>query len=151
MVRPPRSWAAIRVSTTAAISNRLTIQGDHTLRQGMDAGTDFARAMTEPVFSYFAQGKARRAQCLTALERGPMSVAGMISVLRSHRPKFEGREFTRGDVGSVCMHAGLIGDHTMGSFVAVLRRDAPSTVWATGASTPVFRPSGRCFSEAAPP
>ncbi|MGI6667751.1 MAG: peptidase U34 [Bacillota bacterium] len=139
-----RSWAAIRVSTTAAISNRLTIQGDHTLRHGVDAGTDFARAMTEPVFSYFAQGKARRAQCLTALEKGPMSVAGMIATLRSHRQKLEGREFTRGDVGSVCMHAGgLIGDHATGSFVAVLRRDAPITVWATGASTPclsAFKP-----------
>jgi secernin len=139
-----RSWVAVPVTTTAAISNRLTIGGDHALRHGVDAGTDFARAKSEPVFTHFAQGAARRAQCLAALEKGPVSVAGMIATLRSHRPKLEGREFTRGDVGSVCMHAGgLIGDHTTGSFVAVLRRNAPITVWATGASTPclsAFKP-----------
>lgn len=139
-----RSYAAVPVSGTAAISNRLTIRGNHTLRLGIDPGTDFAKIMTEPVFSHFAQGAARRAQCLSALETGPVSVSQMMDTLRSHRPKLQGREFMRGDVGSVCMHSGgLIGDHTTGSFVAVLRRDAPITVWATAASTPcisAFKP-----------
>jgi hypothetical protein len=35
------------------------------------------------------------------------------------------------------MHAGgLIGDHTTGSLVAVLRENKPSTLWVTGSSTP---------------
>jgi secernin len=139
-----RSYAAVPVSRAAAISNRLSIRGEHTLRRGVEDGVDFAKTFTEPVFSHFAQGAGRRGQCLTALESRPVSVPQMIDVLRSHRSKQEGREFTRSDVGSVCMHAGgPIGDHTTGSFVAVLRRDAPITVWATGASTPclsAFKP-----------
>lgn len=139
-----RAYVAAPVERAAAISNRLSITREHTLRRGIEAGADFARTKTEPVFSYFAQGARRRAQCLEALSGGPFTVADMIRVLRSHSPKLEGREFTRSDVGSVCMHAGgLIGDHTTGSFVAVLRRDAPVTVWATGASTPcisAFKP-----------
>jgi hypothetical protein len=65
--------------------------------------------------------------------------------LRTHEPKVDGREFRHGSVASVCMHAGgLIGDHTTGSFVAVLRENAPMTIWATGASTPcisAFKPT----------
>ena len=67
-----------------------------------------------------------------------------MQALRTHAPKLNGREFRRGSVGSVCMHSGgLIGDHTTGSFVAVLRQHMPMTIWATGASTPciaAFKP-----------
>ncbi len=139
-----RAYAASPVRRAAAISNRLSISREHTQRRGVDADADFARVLTEPVFSHFAQGARRRARCQEALGGGPLSVSDMIRVLRSHSPKLEEREFNRGDVGSVCMHGGgLIGDHTTGSFVAVLRRDAPITVWATGASTPcisAFKP-----------
>ncbi len=138
-----RSYVATPVST-AAISNRLSIGKEHSVRRGVEPETDFAKAMTEPVFSYFAKGTNRRAQCLRAISGGSISVAQTISVLRSHSPKLRGREFTRGDVGSVCMHGGgIIGDHTTGSFVAVLRDGGPVTVWATGASTPcisAFKP-----------
>ncbi len=139
-----RSYAAHPVPKAFAISNRLVIGREHTMRRGISENLDFARAMTEPVFSYFAQGAARRAQSLSLLERLPMDVAGLISILRTHSPKLEGQEFARPHVGSVCMHGGgRIGDHTTGSFVAVLRQDAPVTVWATGASTPcisAFKP-----------
>lgn len=141
-----RAYAAVPVARTAAISNRLSIGDKHTLRRNVDEGSDFARSKTEPIFSHFAQSAGRRAQCLAALENDPkpISVGKMIAILRSHNPKTEGREFTRSSVGSVCMHGGgLIGDHTTGSFVAILRRDAPITVWATGASTPcisAFKP-----------
>ncbi len=139
-----RSFAAKPVSDAAAISNRLSIGVEHSIRGGISAGTDFAKTMTEPVFSYFAQGANRRAQSLGELRKQPMTAKGMIDILRHHSPKLEGREFRRSDVGSVCMHAGgMIGDHTTGSFVAVLRRGAPVTVWATGASTPciaAFKP-----------
>ena len=93
-----RAYAAAPVSKAAAISNRLSISCEHTQRHGIAAGADFARTKTEPVFSYFAQGARRRAQCLEALSGGPFAVSDMIRVLRTHSPKLEGREFTRSDV-----------------------------------------------------
>jgi len=140
-----KNYAAKEVKDKAAISNRLFIRRDHTLRRGLEEGEDFAGRYTEPVFSHFARGKQRRSQSLCALENGPVSAAELMNALRIHAPHVDGREFTRGSVGSVCMHAGgLIGDHTTGSFVAVLRKNAPMTIWATGASTPciaAFKPT----------
>lgn len=139
-----KNYAATEVSRRAAISNRLSIRTEHTLRAGIGAGEDFAKKYTEPVFSHFGQGKHRRAQSLCALESGPVGVSDMMRALRTHAPRQKGHAFTRGHIGSVCMHAGgFIGDQTTGSFVAVLRKDAPITVWATGASTPciaAFKP-----------
>jgi secernin len=139
-----KNYAAYEVDKNAAISNRLSITTEHTLRRGIEEGADFARQFTEPVFSLFAAGKDRRAQSLCALDNGPLGTADMIRALRTHAPGREGKEFTRGHVGSVCMHAGgLIGDQTTGSIVAVLRKDASMTIWATGASTPciaAFKP-----------
>lgn len=140
-----KNYAAKEVKDKAAISNRLFIRRDHTLRRGLAEGEDFAARFTEPVFSHFAKGKHRRAQSLCALQCGPVSAAELMKALRTHAPNIDGPVFTRGSVGSVCMHAGgLIGDQTTGSFVAMLRENAPMTIWATGASTPciaAFKPT----------
>jgi hypothetical protein len=148
-----RNYAAVPVTGKAAISNRLFIRGEHTACEGLAESGDFEKCFTEPVFSFFARGKQRRAQSLCALSESPVSVKQMIAALRTHEQGLGGREFSRGSVGSVCMHAGgLIGDHTTGSFVAVLRQGAPMTVWATGASTPciaAFKPV--FFGISAPP
>jgi secernin len=148
-----RNYAAAPVSGKAAISNRLFMRREHTLRKGIAENDDFAKRFTEPLFSYFSQAKRRREQSLCAISGGPVSVKQMMSALRAHEQGFDGREFSRGSVGSVCMHAGgLVGDHTTGSFVAVLREGAPMTVWATGASTPciaAFKPG--FFGIDAPP
>lgn len=139
-----KNWAAVPVTDKAAISNRLSIRGAHTMRCGINEGEDFAKRFTEPVFSHFAQGKQRRCQSLGAVSEGPATVKSMIAALRTHAPGVGGREFSRGSVGSVCMHAGgIIGDQTTGSFVAVLREGAPMTIWVTGASVPcisAFKP-----------
>lgn len=139
-----KNYAAAPVNGKAAISNRLFMRRGHTLREGLKENEDFARRFTEPVFSYFSRAKRRREQSLCAIGGGSVSVKQMMDALRTHEKGLGGREFTRGSVGSVCMHAGgLIGDHTTGSFVAVLREGAPMTVWATGASTPcisAFKP-----------
>ncbi len=139
-----KNYAVKEVADKAAISNRLFIRSDYNCSAGLAEGADFARRFTEPVFSHFAKGRRRRELSLCAIEKGPVDAAQLMQALRTHAPKVEGHEFSRGSVDSVCMHAGgLIGDHTTGSFVAVLRRDAPMTVWATGASTPciaAFKP-----------
>ncbi|HWR23539.1 MAG TPA: C69 family dipeptidase [Feifaniaceae bacterium] len=139
-----RDWAAAEIKEKGAISNGLSLHTEHTLRRGVAAGEDFALKYREPVYTFFSASKARRAQSVCALHAGPQDPAAMMRALRSHPTELEGREFTRGAVKSVCMHAGgLIGDHTTGSFVAVLRKNAPMTIWATGASTPclsAFKP-----------
>jgi dipeptidase len=137
-----KSYAAYEVKNRAAISNRLTIRTEHTMRRGLAEGEDFAAKFSDPLYSFFAQAKQRRAQSLCGTAQPPVSAAQLMAALRFHR--HEGSEFRRADVGSVCMHAGgLIGDQTTGSFVAVLRTGAPMTVWATGASAPciaAFKP-----------
>ena len=125
-----RRWAVKKAEGPCAISNRLTLEG-------------FAEKYTEPVFSHFSRAKERRCQVMERL--APETDASeMMSILRSHPPALAGREFTRAEVGSVCMHAGgPIGDHTTGSLVAVLREGKPATLWVTGASTPcvaAFKP-----------
>ncbi len=139
-----KNYAVKQVQDKDAISNRLFIRSDHSAASGLSDGADFARRFTEPVFSRFAKGHKRRALSLCAIENGPVNAAQLMGALRTHAPKFDGHEFSRGSVGSVCMHAGgLIGDHTTGSFVAVLRQHKPMTIWATGASTPciaAFKP-----------
>ncbi len=139
-----KNYAVQDVRDKAAISNRLFIRKDYTKAAGIRQGGDFAGHFAEPVFSHFAKGRQRRTQSLCAIENGPVGVSQLIAALRTHTPRFNGHEFERGDVGSVCMHAGgRIGDQTTGSFVAVLRKDAPMTVWATGASIPciaAFKP-----------
>ncbi len=137
-----KNYAAYEARGKAAISNRLFIRKEHTMRSGLSEGEDFAAKFSDPLFSFFAQGKHRKAQSLCGIEKTPVSTAQLMRALRSHR--HEGSEFSQADVGSVCMHAGgLIGDQTTGSFVAVLRKGAPMTVWATGASAPciaAFKP-----------
>lgn len=139
-----RNWAAAEVNEKAAISNRLSLHEEHSLRHGVETGGDFARKYREPVYTFFSASKSRHAQSICALEEGPKHPASMMRALRNHPSALEGHEFTRGGVNSVCMHAGgPIGDHTTGSFVAVLRKHAPITVWVTGASTPciaAFKP-----------
>ena len=146
-----RKYAVVKVEGRGAISNRLTIGKEHSKRGGIKAGEDFAKRCTEPVYSFFSAARERRQFVCDKLS--PSSgAAGLIDILRSHNPLVTGKEFRRGSVNSVCMHAGgLIGDHTTGSLVAVLRAEKPITLWCTGASTPcisAFKPVYRNSSAA---
>jgi secernin len=136
-----RRWVAERVDGFRAISNRLTIGTEHTMRGGVEEGFDFAKRLTEPVFTHFSGSKLRLgASCSVA----PKNEADMMVALRAHDPRDEKALFPKGSVRSVCMHAGgIIGDHTTGSLVAQLRRGKPMTLWITGSSTPcisAFKP-----------
>ncbi len=136
-----RRWAAERVNGFRAISNRLTIGASHTMRGGVTEGFDFAKRLSEPVYTHFS-GSKRRLGC--SAMAAPRTIAGMMAALRAHDPRDETRIFPGGSVRSVCMHAGgVIGDHTTGSLAAQLRRGSPATLWVTGASTPciaAFKP-----------
>lgn len=136
-----RRWAAERVDGFRAISNRLTVRTAHTMRGGVEEGYDFAKRLTEPLFTRFSGSKLRLASSCSLAPRTP---AGMMAALRAHDPRDAEKLFPRGSVRSVCMHAGgVIGDHTTGSLVVKLRRGQPITLWITGASTPclsAFKP-----------
>ena len=138
-----KNYAVVKVEDRYAISNRLSIGTAHSERAGIDSGKDFSKHFTEPIRSYFARGKNRRH---LAMERLTPSCGAkeLMNILRTHDTGFDGREFTHCSVGSICMHAGgLIGDHTTGAMVAVLRSDKPITLWSTGCGTPciaAFKP-----------
>ena len=131
-----KNYAVIKVEDKYAISNRLSIGKSYSAATGVEKGQDFAKRFTEPVYSHFAEAKERRQQAMGCLSPAT-DAAGIMKILRNHNINVQGREFTRGSVGSVCMHAGgVVGDHTTGSLVAVLRQDKPITLWSTGSSTP---------------
>jgi hypothetical protein len=137
-----KKYAVVKVEGGRSISNRLSI-GEEDLVCGNAPGVDFAKKFTEPVFTFFSESKARKAQTTGCLNP-QMGAAGLMAALRSHAPEVEGREFARRSTGSVCMHAGgLIGDQTTGSVVYALRDEKPITMWMTGCSTPcisAFKP-----------
>lgn len=136
-----RRWAAVQADGFRAISNRLSIGNEHTMRGGAEEGFDFAKRLTEPVFTHFSGSKLRMgSSCSIA----PKTVADMMAALRAHDTRDAEKLFPKGSVRSVCMHAGgAIGDHTTGSLIVQLRRGKPSMLWVTGASTPcisAFKP-----------
>jgi len=131
-----KRWVVVKVSEKHAISNRLSIHKEHTNRGGVDEGFDFAGKLTNPVYTFFSGSKKRLRSSYLSIQKN-MNASGMMEALRKHDPKDDSNVFKRGSVRSVCMHAGgLIGDHTTGSLVAVLRDNKPSTLWITGSSTP---------------
>ena len=138
-----KNYTVERAGGKCAISNRLTIGANNAGQSNIGMEVNFAKRFTEPVYSYFSAARERRKQVMEELYPD-IDVQGLFGILRSHERRFNGREFTRGSVKSVCMHGGgLIGDHTTGSLTAVLRQDKPVTLWCTGASTPciaAFKP-----------
>ena len=138
-----KDYAVIKVADKYAISNRLSITADHRACSSAVTGKDFAKSYTEPVRSFFAESKERRNQAMSQLSPS-CSAAELMQILRTHKAKVEGKEFSCRSTGSICMHAGgAIGDQTTGSVVAVLRESKPITLWSTGCSTPciaAFKP-----------
>lgn len=151
-------WAAQEVQDIQTISNGLSIGKlfdrahpeliEHAVEKGWcssERDFDFARCYRDPVFTYFSGARTRREFSRAALEkhRGDIDVSLMKSILRSHQPEVEGRQFRRSSLKSICMHGGgWIGDHTTGSYIAVLDQDQ-SLYWVTGSSTPcisLFKP-----------
>ena len=92
-----KNYAAYEVKDRAAISNRLFIHTEHTMRRGLAEGEDFAAKFSNPLFSFISQAKHRRAQSVCGAAQTPVSPAQLMRALRFHR--HEGSEFTRADCG----------------------------------------------------
>lgn len=127
-------WAALKVKDVYTISNRLSIGSDydrahpdlvrHAREKGWcrsKADFHFARAYTEPVFTYFS-GSAKRQKASRdslSVAQGRIGADTMFEALRSHRPAYARKTYRAASVSSVCMHAGfLFGDQTSGCYVA---------------------------------
>ena len=151
-------WAAEQVTGVRNISNGLSIGSsfdrchqqliEHARHKGWCRSGDdfdFAGCYKDPLYTYFSGSNQRSSLCRTELEkqRGKIDEAAMMSILRSHHPATEGRHFPQSSLKSVCMHGGgIIGDHTTGSYVALLG-ESDCVYWVTGASTPclaIFKP-----------
>ncbi|KUG02452.1 dipeptidase [hydrocarbon metagenome] len=151
-------WAAERVKDVRSISNSLSIgksfeKAHPRLVQNAierkwcksEQDFDFAQCYSDSLFTHFSGAKTRQAFSQSVLEqnRGQIDVKLMQSILRSHHPAREGKQFRRSCLKSVCMHGGgIIGDHTTGSYVASLSKEQ-CTYWVTGSPTPcvsIFKP-----------
>ena len=153
-----REWAAKRVTSHYAISNRLTLGDDYGAASASlgAAHVDFARRNDTRLMPFFAGAASRRELSLRCLaESGEATYQRMARLLRSH---YAGNENpSKGSNRDVCMHAaGFIRRHqTTGSMIVRLDRTGACAVF-TGTSAPclsIFRPtafSGR-FSVLTPP
>jgi dipeptidase len=151
-------WAAEKVRDVRSISNSLSIGKnfdrshprliEHAIRKKWcksEQDFDFARCYSDHLVTYFSGAKVRQQYSQSSLERqrGNIDLSLMKTILRSHDPKLEGRQFKQSSLKSICMHGGgLIGDHTTGSYIASLNPEF-CTYWVTGSSTPclsLFKP-----------
>lgn len=163
-----RHWIAEKVKDVRATSNTLTITTDYdeisddtidyAILQGWHkAGTPFnfkksyggAGIYTSYLFTLFGRGDGRQNRLTTLLERekGDITVASVMAMLRDHGPK-AGPDYSpaNGFFGnSVCMHAGwgpVRTDQTTGSMVSHITAENP-THWLNGTSAPctgIFKP-----------
>lgn len=155
-----KNYAVKEVKDYYAISNCLSIGSDYT-QISSDAARgkalDFDKHYTDKIFTYFARSRNRRAFATQKLAQnaGNITVDTVMEILRGHSPR---KKEDAASVGSVCMHAGgSIGDHTTGSYIAVLGGQQDE-YYITAASSPClsfYKPfvMGRtlpksCYSEA---
>lgn len=152
-------WVAKKVSTFAAISNRLSIGENFDLSHpdvisyAIDRGWHkrnepfhFAKSYSDFLYTKFS-GSKERFSCvdhLLQLHEGNITLELMMDILRSHEEESNLPPIHHFSVKSVCMHAGfLYGDHATGSYSISLRKDEPLVGFVTGSSTPcisIFKP-----------
>ncbi|MGI6423587.1 MAG: hypothetical protein ACOX0X_03175 [Candidatus Dojkabacteria bacterium] len=123
-----KEYSLNQVKDCANISNRLSDK-------------NFAKKHTEPIFTYFSGSKSRMelgSQHLKNIKQ--YDLEQYFNTLRLHTTTQE-KIIKKGSARSVCMHAGILGEHTTGSMITVVDDDI--TIWITGSSTPcisIFKP-----------
>jgi len=144
-------WVAVKVKGYRSISNRLTIGEefdlssngiqDYALKKGWlkkDKPFHFAKSFSDWYYTYFSKSARRYAKtCMLGEKRTNFSVLNAIEILSSHyvnEKDFKPDAMYNG--GSVCMHATDFSNptQTVGSMIAEIRQDKPSTYWLTGTS-----------------
>lgn len=126
-----KDWV-VKSYEKASISNRLSIGADGERYGG--GACDFAKAHTEPLFTFFSGSKTRQSQSGCALP-SIETERDLARALRTHDAAVA-NPFAQGTVSSCCMHfGGAVGDHTTASLLARLDKNAP-VVYLTGSSLP---------------
>ena len=144
-------WVAQRVKGFRSISNRLTIGEEFDLsspdieneaikRRFLKKGEtfNFARIFSDWFYTYFSKSARRYAKtCSLGAAFNNFSVFEAQKILSSHY--IEGESFNPTKMyngGSVCMHATDFSNptQTVGSMIAEIRKEKPSTYWFTGTS-----------------
>ena len=133
-----KQWA-YKKTDCGAISNRLSMGSDADVYS--EGACDFAKKHTEIVYSTFSKASKRRELTVGKLPSAN-NVADFFEILRQH--EHNKNPFSRGSVGSPCMHyGGLVGDHTTQSMVVELGENKDIKIWLTGTSVPcvsIFKP-----------
>jgi dipeptidase len=141
-----RDWAASRVTSSASISNGLTLEQADLTSPGLADGP--VTAHSDFLYTRFSDSAAR--QCRTAdtltAQRGRTDVAAAMRLLRDHgRAGYKWSPSRKVTGQTVCAHAGFgpirVAQST-GSMVSHVTHD-DITVWVTGTSAPctsVFKP-----------
>ena len=134
-----RDYAVKKIENFANISNRLSLSenvSDSSIK------AHFARRFSEPIFTFFSGSKNRMkigSEKLKEIEKYDLS--NYFNILRQHATS-QKKCIRKGSVRSVCMHAGLLDNHTTGSMLVSVKDDF-ITIWITGSSTPclsIFKP-----------
>ena len=135
-----KTWTMKEIEDQGNISNRLSLHTNNL--DGSPAFGDFAKHNLEPIFTFFSRSQNRQNCVLSELNKGTPSISSLMNLLRSHDPKDEPKLYSKGSVGSVCMHQSRLGDHTTGSMIVEQRKNR-ATIWLTGCGTPclsVYKP-----------
>lgn len=146
-----KKWVYKKIEENGNISNRLSLNEGYT--QTSDPKIiNFAKENTEPIFTFFSKAKLRQETAHKALNmRTKYNVESIMAILRSHQGEDKKDLYTKGSVGSLCMHQSMLGDHTTGSMI-VQSRKTIDTIWLTGCSTPclaIYKPT--YFGAVVPP
>ncbi|MCF6240326.1 MAG: C69 family dipeptidase [Bacteroidales bacterium] len=148
-----KHWVAEKVSGFRSISNRLTIGEkfdlssknieDFARKKGwLKKGENFhfAKVFSDWFYTYFSKSAQRYAKtCSMGTAHKITSVINAQRILTSHyvdSKHFNPTKLYNG--GSVCMHATDFTNptQTVGSMIAEIRKNKPSTYWFTGTSNP---------------
>jgi len=145
-----KSWAWKKVTSTASISNILTIEEDYdqiyltdenqTFSSLFAQKSGFKSRFSDILITYFGKGDKRRACTSNFLQenQGAIDVHSVIEILRTHNLPDTEFHPKKANSGSICMHAtGLTNpSDTTGSMVAELRKEGFSSIWLSGTPHP---------------
>jgi len=124
-----KEYSLKKVEQCANISNRLSLD-------------NFAQKHTEPIITFFSGSKSRMDMGTENLKKiETHDLEQYFNILRLHTTTQE-KAIKNGTSTSICMHVGILKDHSTGSMVSIVN-DKTITVWITGSSSPclsIFKP-----------
>jgi len=135
----------------ANISNRISVEDAYDV--SLETQKSFFKQHSEPVFTFFSQSNRRFCSIKGRLDtENTPTLESIISLLQSHpEGQSELKRYRKGSLGSPCMHASALGDHTTASMI-VDYTEEEMKIYVSGSSTPCLSLFKRVFfGEVVPP